>query len=134
MRLLLFPFVLIFLGSAALAQEFKDLPDRYPALSLVESFGGEALGAADLSAIRPLTSAALELIAAFEGWEPRAYNDAVGYCTIGYGHLIALKRCQSIDLGQWSKELTMEEGLKLLDEDTAKARLAVLRLVEVDMT
>jgi lysozyme len=134
MRQFLFGFALTLLSGSVLAQEFKSLPDHYPAQSLVESFGGEALGAAEISAIRPLTATSLELIADFEGWEPRAYNDAVGYCTIGYGHLIALKSCRSIELGEFSSELSMEAGLKLLEEDTAKARLAVLRQVKVDMT
>ncbi|WP_395489241.1 glycoside hydrolase family protein [Cedecea davisae] len=36
-----------------------------------------------------------------KGWESfssTAYNDSEGYCTIGYGHLIARAKCEDIDL------------------------------------
>ena len=73
------------------------------------------------------------MIKDFEGWVPSAYNDPSGYCTIGYGHLIALKRCEEIDLGDFKRGLAPSEGEALLQRDTASARLAVQSDVNVDL-
>lgn len=101
--------------------------------SQIEDFG-QALGAAEASAARPVNRLTLEMIKDFEGWVPSAYNDPVGYCTIGYGHLIAMKRCEEVDLGDFRKTLTPADGETLLQRDTASARLAVQRWVTVDLT
>jgi lysozyme len=58
---------------------------------------------------------------------PTPYNDAVGNCTIGYGHLIAPRPCRSADLaqvdhGKFARGLSEPEGLALLNEDTTIAR------------
>src|SRR5260370_11798090 len=37
---------------------------------------------------RPLYQKGIALTKLSEGWVPHLYNDAVRYCTIGYGHLI----------------------------------------------
>ena len=100
--------------------------------SQIEDFV-QGRGAAEVSAARPLNRVSLELIKDFEGWRAAAYNDPVGYCTIGYGHLIALKRCEEIDLGDFKTPLTPARGEELLQRDTASARLAVQRSVTVDL-
>ena len=101
--------------------------------SLVEDYGGDGVGIAPSKKIREILPIALDMIKHFEGWEPRAYNDAAGYCTIGYGHLIALKRCEDVDLGEFGSEMTLADGAKLLEVDTLSARLAVQRLVTADL-
>jgi lysozyme len=104
----------------------------YVSQSQIEDLG-QPLGAAQQAAARPLSKVALEMIKDFEGWVPSAYNDPSGYCTIGYGHLIALKRCEEIDLGDFKRALTPSEGEALLQRDTASARLAVQRETKVDL-
>jgi GH24 family phage-related lysozyme (muramidase) len=39
------------------------------------------------------SDAGLKLIAEFEGFGPKLYNDPAGHCTIGYGHLLHLGNC-----------------------------------------
>jgi len=70
----------------------------------------------------------------FEGWVPGAYDDPAGYCTIGYGHLIALTRCATIDLGRYATPLTKDQGADLLVNDTKLARIALKDLVSVELT
>ncbi|MGR4871848.1 lysozyme [Variovorax sp. LARHSF232] len=91
-------------------------------------------GAAPSSPPRPLTPLAFGLIMDFEGWRPSPYNDPVGYCTIGYGHLIALKPCDQVDLGQFRRPLSQSDGQNMLEFDTRSARLFVHKLVAKDLT
>jgi hypothetical protein len=60
--------------------------------------------------------------------------DAVNYCTIGYGHLIALRRCQDTNLSAFGNKLSEADGSKLLEEDTRAARAAVQTLVSVALS
>lgn len=106
--------------------------DHLASQLLVEQFraplgiaGGEA------KAMPPL---ALDLVKHFEGWSPTAYDDPVGYCTIGYGHLVALNRCEDIQLGDFAAGLTETQGSLLLEHDSFGARLAVEDLVLVELT
>ena len=46
----------------------------------------------------------ISFIKEWEGFEEHAYNDALGYCTIGYGHLIAKKKCEDIMLASEFKD------------------------------
>jgi lysozyme len=111
----------------------KTVSDRIMSGSLIEDFD-ITYGIAPPPVARPLTRLALHLIKHFEGWEPLAYNDPVGYCTIGYGHLISLRRCEDTDLGKYSSALSESAGEILLITDTNSARLAVQDLVSVDLT
>ncbi len=77
---------------------------------------------------------ALDLVKNFEQWKPAAYNDPVGYCTIGYGHLIALSRCETLQLGRFATPLSEAQGVALLDGDTLYARAAVEDLITVPLT
>ncbi|MDX1221192.1 glycoside hydrolase family protein [Sinorhizobium medicae] len=115
------------------AQQFITDPYKMAPRSLIEEFGN-ILGAAPSASARRISVLALELIKDFEGWIPNAYNDPVGYCTIGYGHLIALQRCENIVLGEFSKALSEESGSRLLEQDTKWARLAVQNLVLVNLS
>ena len=118
---------------------FSQSSGVYPTLShvvsesLVEDYG-QTLGAAEAAKARPLVPIALELIEYFEKWIPYAYDDPSHYCTIGYGHLIALQPCDQIKLGEFATPLNEDKRRALLDSDTTTARLAVGHLVEVDLT
>ncbi len=115
-------------GAPALAQEAPDIPDKPAPRYMVDNFG-DALGAAPGSSIRRLHPVALDLIKTFEGWIPNFYNDPAGYCTIGYGHLIALRRCQTEDYALFDAPMDEPFGAKLLEDDTQGARRDVQRLV-----
>ncbi len=120
----------LFLGSTSIAQEEPNI--GLVPQSLIEDLGAGA-GITSGTPPRPIIPVALDMIMHFEGWRPEAHNDPVGYCTIGYGHLIALDRCENIDLGEFSTPLTKKQGLELLERDTRSSRSAVQRLVEVEL-
>lgn len=42
---------------------------------------------------RPVIDDGIQLTAKHEGWRAKLYNDPVGYCTVGYGHLVKKARC-----------------------------------------
>jgi lysozyme len=115
-------------GLVSAQEEFPTLGDKMTPIYEVETFGGP-LGAAPASGIRPLHKTALGLIKDFEGWYPDLYNDPAGYCTIGYGHLLAKRRCQASDRGEFPVALSVPEGLDLLEEDTAGTRIDVQDMV-----
>lgn len=58
----------------------------------------------------------VKFIAGFEGFFSRPYNDPVGYCTIGYGHLIAYRGCNGQDRAKWGS-LSQGEAQRLLRGD-----------------
>jgi lysozyme len=93
------------------------------------------LGAAPSNiAPRPLNQLSMMLIRDFEGWSPKPYNDAAGYCTIGFGHLIALKSCDKADIGPYGGGISEQRGLEILEADTAYARLVVRKYVSVPLS
>ena len=118
------------LSSSAIAAERSN---HITSQLLVEQFG-HPLGIADEQDVPPLTSLALDLVKDFEQWKPEAYDDAAGFCTIGYGHLIALHPCSQTQLGSFAAGLTQMQGSQLLDEDTLGARAAVHDLVTVPLS
>ncbi|MFM0471096.1 lysozyme [Paraburkholderia strydomiana] len=72
-----------------------------------------------------------------EGWVPHLYNDAAGYCTIGYGHLFKKARCngaERLEVGpaqtiQARHGLTEAQGSFVLENDTATAKYTVMTAV-----
>jgi lysozyme len=118
--------------ATASGQQFANRSDRYPPRSLIEEFGTPLAATPPLPA-RPVSDIAIALIKEFEGWDSAAYNDAVGYCTVGYGHLIALQRCETVKPGDLAS-ITEEKGAALLEQDTLGARYAVSALVSVPLS
>lgn len=117
------------------AEEFAVYRDKLPSGLLIEEFHKPQGIAPDRGgSLRSILPLALDLIKHFEGWVPSAYHDSVGYCTIGYGHLIALSGCSAVDLGQFRDGLSEAQGASLLEQDTAGARKAVQESVEVKLT
>lgn len=108
-------------------------PYTPPSRSPIENFG-VALGIAEQNQARPLPKIALEMIQDFEGWSESAYNDPAGFCTIGYGHLISLNQCSSIDLGTFATPISKLAGTQLLMKDTLSARLSIGFLLHKDVT
>ena len=120
----------------AVAQETPPPDTPFASLSQLEDIQqGILLGAAESNKARPLNPLSLSLIKFYEGWVPSAYDDPSRYCTIGYGHLIRLQPCDSIDLIKFnfSEPLSPATGEKLLISDTATARAAVSSLVHISL-
>lgn len=127
------------LYSICFGQDEEPPVEHIMSLSQIEDFGPKQLGVAPSGSARPLPEIALALIKDFEGWSAKPYNDPVGLCTVGYGHLISMTRCENLDLnivekGRFSKPISKEEGLKVLEEDTFTARRAVQKLVRIKMS
>jgi lysozyme len=66
-----------------------------------------------------------KLIAQFEGYSDRCYNDPVGHATIGYGHLLHYGPCTKKDMRlRWTKKearLQLKEDIKYRIEIVQKA-------------
>jgi len=76
----------------------------------------------------------LELLKSFEGKvlcensrEHCAYEDVAGYCTIGYGHLLAKTSCRKFDLRgmEFSEGISEERALEILRADVQWAQVAL---------
>jgi lysozyme len=75
---------------------------------------------------RGISPAGLAVTQLSEGWVAKLYNDPAGYCTIGYGHLIALRRCDGTEPPDWRDGITRDEGTALLVDDMRLAEIAVV--------
>jgi lysozyme len=131
--------LLLCVFSICYGQDKEPSDDHFMSISQIEDFGPKQLGIVPSGEARPLPKVALALIKDFEGWSAKPYNDPVGFCTVGYGHLINMTRCENIDLekvenGRFAKTISKDEGLKVLEEDTLSARRAVQKLVKVNTT
>ena len=76
-----------------------------------------------------ISEAGLSLIAEFEGFSAIPYNDPVGHCTIGFGHLLHMGNCNSSDGGNY----TRAEAVRLLQQDVRRYEDAVNRLITVQL-
>ncbi|UTS93454.1 lysozyme [Rhizobium anhuiense bv. trifolii] len=143
--------VLLFLLSqefVAIAQEAAEpdfrkaiIPEGwFPAGIQVEAQRGTLpAAAADNGRVpRRILFVSLGLIKRFEGWFPDFYDDPVGYCTIGWGHLIEKRECASVSGVKRNKfsprPLDVSAGQELLIKDIIPSRRAVDRLVVVRLT
>lgn len=69
-----------------------------------------------------------------EGWVPHLYNDAVRYCTIGFGHLIKKAPCDGTESAEFRDGLTKLRGEEILVEDLASSQYCVMTSVRVPLT
>lgn len=79
------------------------------------------------------TDSGLKIITDFEGWFPKPYNDPVGHCTIGYGHLIHYGNCTPADFQKWGS-ISRDSGWALLRKDLGPVEHDVAALVKVPIT
>lgn len=108
--------------------------DRLPSGLLVEEQEqGKALPPAGVQ-IRPVHPKGLELTKVSEGWVPKLYNDAAGYCTIGYGHLIKKARCNGTEPSEFLPGISKARGSTLLVSDMSGAQITVARAVKVPLS
>lgn len=83
--------------------------------------------------VRKVFPPGLALTKVSEGFVDRAYNDAAGYCTIAYGHLIRLARCQSFTLpAEFRGRISEPKGAEILQQDMTTAEYAVQKALNVE--
>lgn len=75
----------------------------------------------------------LAMLAGFEGVVLHLYNDAVGACTIGVGHLVHLGNCTAADQQAWGSSITHQRAMQLLHQDVGRFERAVRDLVRVKL-
>ncbi|MBD9414222.1 lysozyme [Pseudomonas sp. PDM16] len=70
----------------------------------------------------------------WEGFRANAYNDSEGYCTIGYGHLIARASCESIRLPlEFSKGVSRQYANVLFESRIPEMEKGVRDAVTADL-
>ena len=84
--------------------------------------------------LRPVYARGIELTKLSEGFVGELYNDAANYCTIAYGHLVKLAPCDGTEPPAFLDGVTQKEGTELLVEDMGTAQVAVMTMVDVDLT
>lgn len=92
--------------------------------------------ATERSEVSKLTTSAkgIEFIKEWEKFRSDAYNDSEGYCTIGYGHLIAKDKCENITLSdEFKNGITKEKATELFKKRLAEFEKAVQRDVTVPL-
>jgi lysozyme len=81
-----------------------------------------------------VTDEGIDLIVAFEGLVPYAYNDPVGHCTFGVGHLIHEGRCTPEDYRKFGRRgeerpHAKQRARRILRDDLNEFEREVARLV-----
>jgi len=80
-----------------------------------------------------LTSRGAAFIGHFEGFSGKLYNDPVGHCTIGFGHLVHRGPINGSEPADLRGGISKERALELLREDAKEAADAIDRLVDVNL-
>jgi lysozyme len=83
---------------------------------------------------RGLSAQGADFIARFEGFVPRLYNDPVGHCTIGVGHLVHRGPINGSEPDEFKRGITRERALELLQQDAGAAAGEISRSVSVALT
>jgi len=81
-----------------------------------------------------LSTQGAEFIARHEGCRLELYNDPVGHCTIGVGHLVHHGACNGSEGAEFTGGITRERAFELLRTDAASAARAVLGAVTVPLS
>lgn len=120
------------------ATEYPIIGDKFAPTALVEQLeqlrDGGVPEVQDSAPLRPVYDKGVMAIEGFEGWIPYLYNDPAGFCSIGYGHLIKLSRCDGTEPADFKDGITRAEGRELLKRDLAVAQRAVSGAVESQLT
>ncbi len=76
----------------------------------------------------------LNLIITFEGFVDHLYDDPVGHCTVGYGHLVHLGRCDGRSSeGEFRQGLSEQKGRELLQKDVVRYEEGVNNAITVPL-
>ncbi|MBA2332233.1 MAG: glycoside hydrolase family protein, partial [Actinobacteria bacterium] len=81
-----------------------------------------------------LSKEGAKLIATFEGFRGKLYNDVANHCTIGYGHLVHHGPIDGSEPAEFRAGISQERALDLLQEDAAKAAAEIKRSVKVPLS
>jgi GH24 family phage-related lysozyme (muramidase) len=112
----------------ARAARQKELEDRRKETSEEIERLRERFGDADR-----LSEEGAAFIARFEGFPTtQPYNDPVGFCTVGYGHLLHRSGCTDADRREWAG-ITAEKGRELLRSDMRTYVAAVIDLIQPEL-
>lgn len=84
--------------------------------------------------LRSVYSPGIAVTKLSEKWVPHLYNDAVFYCTIGYGHLIKKTSCDGTEPAEFLHGLTKIRGEEILVEDMRSSQYSVMTVVKVPLT
>ncbi|UIK20668.1 lysozyme [Rhizobium leguminosarum] len=122
-RLALSVLALSFTGSHVLADEVKTLKNKFAPGILLEGTRDVLPQGAKL---RPVFQKGIDVTKKGEGWVPNRYNDAAGYCTVGYGHLLKKSKCDGTgNEVEFLKGISLNRGEELLIEDMRSAQITV---------
>ncbi|WP_310556891.1 glycoside hydrolase family protein [Flavobacterium sp.] len=81
-----------------------------------------------------ISAAGVDFIKSWESFKSQPYDDSEGYCTIGYGHLIARDKCANIIIPDDLKNgITVAKGTELFNERLPKFERAVKKDVTVPL-
>src|SRR5262245_46600398 len=83
---------------------------------------------------RSMRPRGLALTKASEAFRARVYNDPVGFCTVGYGHLIKRVRCDGTEPREFIPSISEAHATRLLTEDLKLAEYPVLAEVSRDIS
>lgn len=122
---------ILFATAGAFGDE-ESPPNHIPSGTQIEDLDNPN-GAADTSPAREISALTLDLIEDFEQLILKAYDDGAGYCTIGYGHVIAKGLCKDISLGEFGRPIDEARAEQLLQADTLTARRAVERTLRKNL-
>ena len=133
-----FSFVLFFqlLGCSQKKDlEIEQISDALTPGIFWEDIQTRALIPADM-VLRPVYPAGINLTKISEGFRSHLYNDAAGFCTIGYGHLIYKKPCNNnnIEEQEFINGISEFRGEEILITDMDWAKYSVMNAVSVDLT
>ncbi len=122
-------------SACAIRPSAETVPDVADAMTpgIFNDLGGKAVLPAGMT-LRPVVAKGVAATKVGEGWRAKRYNDAAGFCTIGYGHLIKRARCDGTEQVDWLDGITESEGEALLIKDMADAQIAVMLAVTSKLT
>ncbi|MGO6840430.1 glycoside hydrolase family protein [Rhizobium leguminosarum] len=131
-NLALLVFALAFAGSPAFADQVETLKDKFAPGILLE-------GTKDVLPqgvkLRPVFQKGIDVTKKGEGWVAKRYNDAAGYCTIGYGHLLKKSKCDGTgNEVEFLNGISLKRGEELLIEDMRSAQITVQLAAPQDLT
>ena len=84
--------------------------------------------------LKQVYPAGIDLTKISEGFRNNLYNDAAGFCTIGYGHLIYKQPCNNTEEPEFLNGISEPRGEEILVIDMNWAKYSVMNAVKVDLT
>ncbi len=83
---------------------------------------------------REISEKGLQLTEDSEGFVPTLYDDAAGYCSIAFGHLVKRAGCDGTESPEFQNGVSFDAGQELLTSDMTKAETVVMLSARHDLT